>query len=70
MKAKIIAIIIVCFALFYWFQVRPAAIRKSCAENAKQFKIKNPNRTNEAMNNRYRLCLSENGFKPDDLLRE
>lgn len=54
--------------LFYWFQIRPAKIRSYCwksfVENAKS-----GNGGNGA-NISYRICLVENGMKPEDLINE
>lgn len=60
-------ILLLLSALFYWFEIRPATIRSSCwkrvLENAKSGNGSNGNIS-------YRICLVENGMKPEDLINE
>ena len=55
---KIILIIIgiaLFIFLFGWFQIRPAEIKKSCANRFKVY-------SGENFNNRYSKCIKENGL--------
>lgn len=61
MLKKIVIIaspLIVLFALFYWFQIRPAEIRKECYKN----EVGNRRFTGTPEDN-YNGCLRENGLK-------
>lgn len=70
----LIAALFVAVMLFYWFQIRPANIRKACNEETKskllaaqkEGKIFN----SVLVNGWYRLCLVNQGMKPEDLLKE
>lgn len=47
---------------FYWFAMRPAAIRRNCeawASSKNYYKI--------AVNNAYRQCLVRNGMSPESI---
>lgn len=69
----LVVLVLVLIALFYWFQWRPAEIRKKCsnfnfreAERVLGGKISGaPN-----LNKLYRLCLAGNGLKPEALISE
>ncbi len=54
---------------FYWYQLRPNSIRKSCAEEVMSGKSKNALTANSRsrINNNFRLCLTEHGLKPESL---
>lgn len=52
----------------YWFQLRPSEIRKSCINTAKEWVKSERGVTNDSFNSKYRLCLTEQGMKPEDLL--
>lgn len=47
---------------FYWFNLRPASIRKDCAE-----KVSTVDESRSRKNNLYRECLAKNGIKPESL---
>lgn len=47
---------------FYWFQLRPINIRKSCVNEARK------KYGAISTNNTYRICLVKKGFKPESLL--
>lgn len=52
---------------FYWFQWRPAEIRKLCLEEVKE-KAKSGNISNKTdFNIQYRFCLVEHGLKPKSI---
>jgi hypothetical protein len=63
-----VCILFLLSALFYWFQIRPSMIRSSCWKSF----VKNAKSGNESngANISYRICLVENGMKPEDLINE
>lgn len=58
----ILLFILVSIILFYWFQIRPAEIRKSCVEKALAKDV-----FDDEQNNYYRVCLVKNGLAPDSI---
>lgn len=62
-------IFLVILGYFYWFQIRPSLVRKNCLELIrKEFKDKKYyGYTTKGANNRYRVCFTEYGLKPEDL---
>ncbi len=60
----------VAIGVFYWFQYRPAQIKKSCLSEIKN-KDDEPGeffQNMEHINNYYRVCLVRHGLKPETLL--
>lgn len=57
---KIIAIVLIASALFYWFAWRPAHIRKVCAEQTTE---KIGGGGSPYWQNKYITCLNTNGLK-------
>jgi len=47
---------------FYWFQIRPMNIRKSCVNEAMK------SYSEKRRNNAYRICLVKKGLSPESLL--
>lgn len=61
-KLLILLIIITGAFLFYWFQIRPAEVRKACYKKAI------PENNNTAVQDHtYRSCLVEHGLKSEPL---
>ena len=52
---------------FYWFQWRPAQIRKDCL--AQISKTSGEAGSVSAFNNYFRVCLARKGLKAEDLLK-
>ena len=50
--------------LFYWFQLRPIKIRKNCEKASQKYDSYFEKRHR---NNFYRVCLVQNGLKPESL---
>lgn len=62
--SMIFFVLLISFALFYWFQIRPSAIRKDCYEYA--YGTPNLGNTDEwvkATNYYFEACLHRNGLK-------
>ncbi len=58
---EIIWIVIIGLVLiFYWYELRPARIRKECAENASSKAIE---KGNDYWKNYYSACLKEKGLE-------
>jgi hypothetical protein len=59
---------------FYWFQWRPSEIRKNCLsqvkDEAQERRAEGKDLSNASGNNLYRLCLVEQGMKPEPLMNE
>lgn len=53
---------------FYWFQWRPVQIRKDCMLKLKKFSKENNIYTPKSTTVFYRMCLIEQGLKPEDLI--
>lgn len=71
MKSKNLLIVLGFILLllgFWWFQIRPANIRKACNQELED-RYKGQEVDVDEANNRYRICLTENGLKPKDLLK-
>lgn len=60
--------------MFYWFQIRPADIRKACNGETKNKVLaaqkEGKTFSSTLANGWYRLCLVNQGMKPEDLLKE
>ena len=56
---KVILIVLICFGLFYWFQLRPAKIRKDCIYTIAEKCLQDMGRLN--CEDAYRACLLRNG---------
>ncbi|MBF8250177.1 MAG: hypothetical protein HW400_778 [Candidatus Levybacteria bacterium] len=62
-KLFILIIIIVGTLLFYWYEIRPSNIRKSC-----EYQVFSKNRYSDTdSNNSYRQCLIRNGLSPESI---
>jgi hypothetical protein len=59
---------------FYWFQWRPSEIRKNCLSQAKEYaqkrRAEGKDLSNALGNSLYRLCLVEQGMKPEPLISD
>ena len=64
-----VLILIAVAVLFYWFQFRPAEIRKQCLTKLQDYAEGKKDLSNSSGNNYYRMCLSKNGMKAEDLVR-
>lgn len=53
--------------LFYWYEFRPSEIRQNCTKDV-VLKAQKESWSATKANNRYRICLSENGLQPESLL--
>lgn len=64
-KRSLIVIILILVGLFYWFQIRPAKIRKFCG--TEPVLLYNKNETSmtyqEFYNFDYQKCLNQHGLK-------
>ena len=63
-KLIVIIIITILVGLFYWFQLRPSLIVKSCNKEAvkKASEIQNGNEAIEIYDARYKSCLRSKGL--------
>ena len=57
----ILLVLLLISGWFYWFEYRPAEVRKSCTKEATRGLYVT------TKNNRYRECLANHGFKPESL---
>lgn len=53
---------------FYWFQWRPAQIRKGCMSKIQENAQSGIKYTMSSMTVFYRMCLTKQGLKPEDLI--
>jgi hypothetical protein len=74
MKVIVIALLLIIIGLFYWYEWRPNQIRKSCFSQAKEYaqkrRAEGKDLSNALGNSLYRLCLVEQGMKPEQLINE
>ncbi len=56
----ILLIVLICFGLFYWFQLRPAQIRKQCIYTIGGHCIRDMGYSD--CEDQYRACLLRNGI--------
>lgn len=65
---KILIIIVLILGWFYWFQIRPAQIRKECLNIVRQESKESEKYSRAQATVRYRTCLIDRGMKPEDLI--
>ena len=71
MKKSIVILVVFLISvfLFYWYEFRPNEIRKDCLDRVNSEKEEKGILLIEEANNFYRVCLTRNGMKAEDLVR-